>query len=62
MLSASTHRIVQPAPGGASKTGDYAATRVIRTAEGYPLDVPAGWALTAAAGRCDVNPAGQSRG
>ncbi len=45
MPTDSTHRIVQPAPHGVSKSADYAAMRVIRTAEGYPLDVPVGWEL-----------------
>lgn len=39
------HRIVQPAPGSSSKTKNYAVVRVIRTAEGYPLDVPVDWEL-----------------
>jgi len=39
------HRIVQPPSAGFPQSSNNAAPRVIRTAEGYPLDVPAGWAL-----------------
>lgn len=38
-------RLVQPPLGRTANQADLTQTRVIRTAEGYPLDVPAGWEL-----------------